>query len=101
MEGSKLVTLALGAIIGSGILVSLAQGEEMLPYCRSYANAAVQQARAARALGRCMHLVRENAARGSLNAYVQFNWCQGVYGSGDNSAERRAREADLDTCTKG
>jgi hypothetical protein len=92
--------LALVGVLGICGLASAAHAEDMVHYCHSYAVAAVDQSRTARQFNRCHHYVRENAARWSLNYYDHFNWCKSVYGSGDNSSERHARDAALGECTR-
>jgi hypothetical protein len=97
----NIVALSLIGYLGMFALAPLARAEDAVSYCRNYAHAAIEQARAARALGRCAHFVRETPARWSLNFADHFNWCKSVYGSGDNSSERRARQEALDQCTRG
>ena len=97
----KATVIAVGAVLGMSIAAQSVQAEDMIGYCRDYARAAVQQARAARDIGRCHHFVRDLPARWSLNYSDHFNWCKSVYGSGQNATERRAREDSLNECTRG
>lgn len=69
-------------------------------YCRGYANAAVSQARAARAIQQCDHLIRELPARWSLSYDDHFHACLPLFGSGQNAAEWEARTADLNECRR-
>jgi hypothetical protein len=101
MSNTKLTVIAACAAFGMSLAASAAQAEDMIGYCRDYAHAAVQQSRAARDIGRCHHFVHDNPARWSLNYYDHFNWCKSVYGSGQNAAERRAREDSLSECSRG
>jgi hypothetical protein len=98
MARLPLAGVVLSAALGMG-LVSAARAD-MVDYCRNYAHDAIEQARAARQSPRCFHFIRETPARWTLNYSDHFNWCKSVYGSGDNSSERRARAAALNSCLR-
>jgi hypothetical protein len=100
MRRLKGAAVACGAILALSAVSASVRAEDAISYCRSYAHAAIDQSRAARAVGRCHHFVRENPARWSMNYADHFNWCKSVYGSGDNASERRAREEALNQCTR-
>jgi hypothetical protein len=101
MSKLKPTVLALGGVLGMSAVASSAHAEDAISYCRDYARAAIQQAHAARDIGRCHHFIRETPARWSLNYSDHFNWCKSVYGSGENAAERHAREQALNDCSRG
>jgi|SRR5271165_5290330 len=93
--------LAFGAVIAMSAITSPAYAEDAKAYCRNYAQAAIEQSRAARQISRCHHYIRDTPARWTLNYNDHFNWCMSVYGTGDNASERRARENALSECSRG
>jgi hypothetical protein len=93
-----IAVMVVGAALAGGLAATARA--DVNDYCRNYAHDAIEQSRAARQSPRCFHFIRETPARWTLNYADHFNWCKSVYGSGDNSSERRARSAALNACLR-
>ncbi len=96
MSKYRFIVMALGGILG--LFTVEASADPGADYCRGYANAAVNQARAARSIPQCAHFIRDLPARWSLNYDDHFRACLPLFGSGQNASEERARAADLNQC---
>jgi hypothetical protein len=90
--------LPLGVILAICSAAVTSRAADPVAYCRSYASAAIDASRAARASDRCLHFVQEVPARWSLNYQGHFSFCMGAFGSGNNQREWDIRTAQLNQC---
>jgi hypothetical protein len=91
----------LTVVLAVGSAAATARAEDPVPYCRSYASAAINASRAARTHDACLYLIQQNPARWSQNYDGHFNFCMGAFGSGDNAREWQTRTDQLNGCIPG
>ena len=84
--------LSLCALAGSAF------AEDRIPYCHGYADTAICQAHAVRAVSSCYDLVAENPYRWQLSWEGHYRYCLAVFASGRKASENQARAAELDAC---
>jgi hypothetical protein len=85
-------------LIGAGVLLATAvSGAQAAPpgFCRGYANAALNQVRAALAIPRCRGGME--GARWSSDFHVHYDWCLGA-SPGAAAEEREARTIHIRRC---
>lgn len=85
-------------VIGAGLLLATAASTAQAaapPFCRGYANAALNQVRTALAIPRCRGGME--GARWSADFRVHYDWCLGA-NPGAAAEEREARTIHLRRC---